>query len=207
MTDKEATDGGAALVTNVVPPAERLDSADPATPAVGKWYFVGKDRWLGCVVHIGSNYVQLTGIQYTRRVHVDEFWTVCEWVEDPDSIIAGHIDTNQRAVNQLMEEVRELTMRLGVGSNPALGTGSEAQALTLRRDEPMNEYKASLVKAKDETLPQLFAQIRERHTELGKWMNARLIPMKAQAKALEPAIKSVEERIFSVQLYAGLVEE
>lgn len=189
--------------------AEELPTDDPATPAVGKWYWVaGKsERWLGCIVHVGSNYARLKGTRWARRVHLDQFFEVCTFEPDPDTVIGGFIGTHNRRVGELMEEVKAVTMRLGVGANPLLGVASETQALTLRRDEPMDAYKTALVKAKDETLPELFKQIRSEHAALAKWMKARLIPMRAQAAALKPAIKHVEDRIFSVQLYAGLTEE
>jgi hypothetical protein len=211
-------------VLDVVQRAEQLpDSMDPAMPAIGKWYYVtSKDggesrRWLGCVTHIGSNYVELRGLdlapksRYDRdcqvRVHLDNFWTRCEHVPDADAILSGHVESHQRKVAELMEAVRATTARLSVGVGPMLSTGAETQALAVRKNEPMDEYKASLVKAKDETLPALFKQIEQTHEELSAWMGAKLIPLHAQSKALKPVIQAVEERIFSVQLYAGLVED
>ena len=182
---------------------------DPAAPAVGKWYWVaGKtERWLGCIVHIGSNYVRLKGVRWARRVHEDDFLDVCTFEPDPDTIIGGYVGQHQQRTYELMEKVRQVTALLGVGINPALTTGSETQALTLRRDEPMDSYKTALVKAKDETLPALFEEIKSEHAALARWMKARLIPLKAQSGSLKPAIKAVEDRIFSVTLYAGLAEE
>ena len=198
------------LVTVVLPSTEQLPpDEDPAAPAVGKWYWVaGKsERWLGCVVHIGSNYARLKGVRWARRVHQDQFFDLCTFEPNPDTVIGGYVGTHQKRVAELMEDVRRVTALLGVGASPAMAMGSETQALTLRRDEPMDAYKTALVKAKDETLPALFEEIKSEHAALARWMQARLIPMKAQASALTPAIKAVEDRIFSVQLYAGLTEE
>ena len=205
MTDHTAI----VVAPDETPHAEQLDSEDPHAPKVGRWYWVaGKtERWLGCVVHIGSNYARLKGVRWARRVHLDTFFDVCTFESDPDTVIGGYIGTHQRRTYELMETVRQVTARLGVGINPALTTGSETQALTVRKDEPMDGYKKALVKAKDETLPALFAEIKGEHAALARWMKARLIPMKAQAGALTPAIKAVEDRIFSVTLYAGLTEE
>lgn len=185
---------------------------DPTAPKVGRWYWVKhskteEPRWLGCVVHVGSNYVRLKGVRFSRRVHIDAFFGWCVFEPNPDSVIGSYVATHQHRTFELMEKVREVTARLGVGVNPALTTGSETHALTLRRSEPMDEYKTALVKAKNETLPALFNEIKGEHAALARWMKARLIPLKAQAGSLTPAIKSVEDRIFSVQLYAGLTEE
>lgn len=202
------------LVRAAPPPqAEQIPSDDPAAPAVGKWYWVrdGEERepWLGCVTHVGSNYAELHGAganEWTLRVHFEEFWSKCEHVPDPDPIINGEIGRHQEAVRLLMSQVRELTARLAITPGLALPSGNETRALALRTDQPMDEYKAALVKAKKEDLPALFEQIRGHNESLGRWMKAQLIPLKAQAKALEPAIEAIENRIFSVELYAGLVE-
>ena len=177
---------------------------DPTAPKVGRWYWVKhskteEPRWLGCVVHVGSNYVRLKGVRFSRRVHIDAFFGWCVFEPNPDSVIGSYVATHQHRTFELMEKVREVTARLGVGVNPALTTGSETHALTLRRSEPMDEYKTALVKAKNETLPALFNEIKGEHAALARWMKARLIPLKAQAGSLTPAIKSVEDCIFSVQ--------
>jgi hypothetical protein len=156
---------------------------------------------------MGSNYARLKGVRWARRVHQDAFHEICTFEPDPDGIIAGYVGQHQHRTQELMEKVRQVTALLGIGRSPALTAGSEAQALVLRRSEPMNSYQAALVKAKDETLPELFEEIRCEHAALARWMGARLIPLKAQAGELKPVIKAVEDRIFSVQLYAGITEE
>jgi len=206
------TDDKAIVVTVIdAQQAEEMPfEPDPTAPAVGRWYWVaGKtERWLGCVVHVGTNYARLKGTRWGRRVHLDHFFEVCTFEPNPDMIITGFIGTHQTRTHELMEKIREVTARLGVGAaNPMLGVHSETQALTLRRNEPMDAYKTALVKAKDETLPELFKEIKNEHAALARWMKARLIPLKSQVATLKPAIKHIEDRIFSVQLYAGLTEE
>lgn len=197
--------------------AEELPPAsDAAAPAVGKWYHVKFDGKNGhddqtyflCVVHLGSNYVEFKTLTETsHRVHQDEFWDRCTYVDDPEAYIQGHVEAEQRALHALMENVRELTARLAITPGPALSSGNEeTRALSTRHGESMGDYKASLVKAKEQTLPKLFEEIRKTHTAISQWMGAKLIPMKAQADAMKPAIQAVEERIFSVELYAGLQE-
>lgn len=216
----------------VVVPAEELPRDDPASPRVGRWYWVGiskkrnkkskktrgfsrdDDAWLGCVTSLGTNYVELEGpdgrnSSNTARVHVDEFWDTCEHVPDPDRVIGERIARHQAEVERLMGEVKDVTARLAIAPGPALTTGgSETRALALRgTGQDVGKYKKALVKAKDKELPALFEEIREHNDQLAVWLSASLIPLKAQAGALEPAIERIEERIFSVELYAGLVEE
>jgi hypothetical protein len=42
---------------------------------------------------------------------------------------------------------------------------------------------------------------------MGNWMQAPLLAMEAEVKILEPAIAAIKERVFNVELYAGLIEE
>jgi len=195
-------------------PAEKLpgDSA----PEIGQWYWVRSseeqdERRLACVTHVGSNYVKIShvGSRTDERVHEDEFWQRAEIVEDAAAILLGNAERCRRELDGLMEDVKLLTSKLGVAPSLALGGGSEASAtsLVLAQGAPANEYKTALVKAKEETLPALFAAIKDKSEEYSTWLSAQVIPMRAQAAKLEPAIQSVEDRIFSVELYAGLCEE
>lgn len=203
-----------------VPRTEELHTEQPDTPKVGRWYYVrnidretgemSAERWLGCVTRLGSNYVKITTANDggTERIHNDEFWDRCEFVPDPETLLRGNAERCRRQLDGLMEEVKQLTSKLGVAPSQALGTG-EAQetSLALASSAPAAEYKTALVKAKEETLPALFEQIKEKSAEFAMWMAAGVIPMKAEAEALKPAIDRVEDRIFSVELYAGLCEE
>src|SRR5271166_2261675 len=237
-----------ALVPQIVPrasPTEELPARDdPAMPRIGRWYWVkrrskkkksaketrvktsrGIDddvEWLGCVTHVGSNYVELEGpdgrsSRNTARIHADEFWDYCEHVPDPEHVIGERVAHHQAQVKALMIEVRDVTARLAITTDPELdgrpelaaghSSGSETRALALRSGEQdLGKYKIALTKAKTKTLPDLFKKIEEHNDKLGVWLSASIIPLKAQAEAMEPAIKAIQDRIFSVELYAGLVE-
>jgi len=212
MADNKTRD----LLPVVEPRAEPVDQEeDPAAPKVGRWYWVkseedGKeDRWLGCVIHVGSNYIELEAVGGgSTRVHGDVFWQECTFIPEPDRILQHEIDTHQRQVYALMDEVKQITARLGVAQSLELPSAtSEVRALAVRSGQPMKEYKTALVRAQKKTLPDLFKQIASENEALSHWMSAKLIPLKAQAAALEPAIEAIEQRIFNVQLYAGLSED
>lgn len=199
--------------------AEEVPSGpDPDAPTVGRWYWVKDEEpvkdahpYLACVVHVGSNYAEVHGAGdhgYQERIHFDNFWARCTPEASPDRVIAKEVFSRQTQVIGLMRQVHEITARLAITPGPALSSGSETQALALRKsDQPVDEYKAALVKAKDVELPALFKEIESTNSSLAKWMKASLIPLKAQADALNPVIDKIKERIFSVELYAGLVEE
>ncbi len=199
------------------PRAEELPG--DAAPTIGQWYWVLGEpesehegqRRLACVTRVGSNYVKMAYVEdeSSERVHEDEFHTRAEFVPDADAILRGNAERCRRELDGLMEDVKLLTSKLGVSTSAMLGAGGEATAtsLVLAQGAPASEYKTALVKAKEETLPALFKAIKDKSEEYSTWLSAQVIPMRAEAKKLEPAIKSVEDRIFSVELYAGLCEE
>jgi len=195
-----------------LPRADSIDGEQPDTPKVGRWYYVKEKGGpsLACVTQLGSNYIELTHIvgESSERIHEDEFWSRCEFVTDPEALLRGNAERCRRELDGLMEEVKLLTAKLGVAPSPELGSGEAgAMALTLASNTPAAEYKTALVKAKDETLPALFEAIKTKSEEYAHWLGAQVIPMKAEARKLKPAIQRVEDRIFSVELYAGLCEE
>jgi hypothetical protein len=223
------SDPGVELVPLAVPVgqrAEEIHDEDPAAPKVGRWYWVkdtdkavkdeddrrwGGERWFGCVIYIGSNYVELKAAganhSWTQRLHFNEFWDYCEFEASPETVIREKVAEKQVLVHELMGKVREITSRLAITPGKALNPGSETTALALRTDQPMDQYKAALVLAKEKELPELFKEIKAASEALGKWLSAQLIPLEAEAEALEPAIGAIKNRIFSVELYAGLVEQ
>jgi hypothetical protein len=217
-----------AEIVHVIPePAKRSEEipagSDPDAPAVGKWYWVKPEASedgepeparLSCVVHVGSNYAEFRAAgsrNYVERIHLNDFWERCTPERNPDAVIAGEIRSRQTKVMGLMKKAQELTARLAITPGlalPGADQPSETQALALRgNDQPVEEYKAALVKAKDETLPEIFKEIENTNHALACWMKSSLIPLEAQARAMEPVIGKIKERIFSVELYAGLTEQ
>lgn len=209
MTKKIAR---APRVTREVGTDDRVD--------VGRWYWVKRNEegkpfdtpWLGCVVHVGSNYAQLEDPgakygSYEQRVHFDVWAETCEWEPGAQAAIADKINMHRENVVALMQEVRDLTARLGVSQRGALPE-PEAEGLVRATGlQPVKDYKADLAKAKDTTLPALFERIKEENERMAAWMKAQLLPLQAEADMLKHSIRAVEARIFSVELYAGLVEE
>lgn len=196
-------------------PGQRADVQDSEEPIeVGFWYWIKEkddkdESWLACVIQVGSNYVEVSSIhEGTTRIHFDEFDSVATREPNAETVIKGKIAYYQDEVNRLLGRVKEVTAQLAINTNPALPGASETQALALRGAEQpdMKEYGAALVKAKEETLPDLFKQVENANRSLATWMTAQVIPLKAQARGLKKTISAIDDRIFSVELYAGLVE-
>lgn len=202
----------------------RVESED-STPQPGQWFWVTyEDSWdskkkkrteLMCVMRLGSNYVKFECPQsnrdneFTIRVHFDEFANDCKRELNPEAFISRKIETHRQNVVRLVEEVRQITERIGV-SREKLGIegGMDTQALVLASSkQPLKDYKAALVKAKDKQLPALFKEIDNENKAQVRWMRATTLPLCATIGKLEPIVKAIKARIFNVELYAGLVEE
>jgi len=180
-------------------------------PEIGKWYWVTDeedDRWLGCVTHVGSNYVKIvsTGGGHIR-IHFDDFWGCCEYVPDALVIIRKNADTCRARIGELTEELQLLTSRLGVAPSLAIGEGSDTEALSVRTGEPMPEYRESLVKAKDDKIPGLFKEIEKTAESMEEWLKAESIPLRGQRSEMNAMIDRVDRRILAVDLYAGISED
>ena len=194
-----------------IPAGEIQDDTEEIV--VGQWYWIqdkdDKKPWFGCVTAVGTNYAELTSTgQGSCRIHFSDFDNWCKREPNPDRIIKGKIEQHQTKTFALLAEVKEVTARLAIAPSPMLGT-NETQALALRSAEQpdMGAYSTALEVAKTETLPELFKKIEDSNRKLAKWMTAQTIPLKAQARGLAAHIEAIDDRIFSVELYAGLVEK
>lgn len=189
--------------------------------APGSWWWVKDDPtavpWLGCVTQVGSNYVEMTGLnpQYTdskerqsgrqsARIHDNEFEAMCTPEPDAEAIIAREVEQRRHRTRHLLEQIKDVTARLAL--NP--GVESETAAIAIRSEHtPVKEYKQALVKAQTETLPKLFEQVEQVNAGMARWLKLQLLPMQAQVTPLKKAMGAIESRIFNVELYAGLIEE
>lgn len=171
------------------------------------------------VTQVGSNYIKLTSPQYKRahsnvywamRVHLDHM-EVLEAEPNAAEIIRQRTNQHRAEVARLLSEVNELTRRLGVGQT-SLGAGESTSTATsalvrAADNKPVKAFKDELTRAKEKTLPALFREIEEENRKMGGWMTAELLPMRAHVESgMKPLIARIDNRIFNVELYAGLVE-
>lgn len=196
-------------------PESRQDSREaPASelPKVGEWYWVvedGEESWLGCIVHQGSNYVKLHGPAgrnsiHTLRVHVRDIDKSLKREPDAENIIKRKVEEQRVIIGGLTDELRQLMGKLALGLRAA---DSETRAIAVSVGGSAEEYKKALIKAKDKTAPEILEKIRDASEMMACWMQAPMIPLKADTSALEGQITLIKKRIFGVELYAGLIEE
>lgn len=215
--------------------AERWDSGERHgvdTVAIGQWYWVKNivrwddeypDKkkgeaveWLGCAMEVGSNFVELHSPRERQggfdsvRVHFDEFEDTLRYEPNAEAVIASNISHYQQRVNTLLGEVREVTARLGVVPTERIEdhSGEATNALVAVTGQPDTKaYKNALIEAKDKTLPDLFKEIEKANGNLARWMMAPTMSLQASIGPMKKSIKVVEDRIYTLELYAGLTEE
>lgn len=193
---------------------KEADSAELALPgaaeASGEEGELEEDKqpWLGCVTYIGSNYAELTNVREgSTRIHLDAFDTYCRHEPNAEAFINTKVQGLQREVGALMKQVNAVTQQLAVTPSTQLQDGSQHALVLHDKGEAIGNYKTALIRAKEETLPELFKRIESTNRQMGMWMQASLIPLKAQADGLKEVLEHIGARIFNVELYAGLVEE
>ncbi len=201
--------------------------------ALGQWYWVKgeKSRYekenvyverepapegyldLCCVTEIGSNFVELSqprednGRSYVR-ILLKDVPEQCQLCDDPASVISGIIGRYQQLSGQTMAEIQQLTARLGLSATPAIGSSSSGTALrVVDAATNVDLYKTELIKAKEETLPALFEEVKGLSSKVSKWLSAESLALEAQLGVLKASFDQIEGRIFNVSLYAGLNED
>jgi hypothetical protein len=151
----------------------------------------------------------MQGVHLRQRIGMDDFHAMCTPEPWPQQFIDAQIDKQRRCVRGLMGLIRDLCQRLGVPFRQALAepeTAGTALAVAHSVDD-VNKYKGALVKAKEKTLPELFAKVKEQHEQMATWMKAELIPAQAEMRAVQEVTQVIEGKIHTVELYAGLQEE
>lgn len=209
---------GASDASRASPPDDR--------PEIGSWWWVtdpgtgdesddksGYDRpgrqWLACVIEAGSNYAKVEGVRLQARVGLDEFPGRCRAEPDPRAFIDAQIDRHRGQVRRLMDKIRKLCHQLGVPVRQALAAAEPASTAlaVVHGVDDVRKYRGALVRAKDKTLPELFAQVKAQHEQMAIWMRAELIPVQAELSAAKEVTEVISGKIHTVELYAGLQEE
>lgn len=215
-----------ALVATPIAEARHTAAPDD-TPEIGTWWWVVDDdgpraeyradrgdydlpgqRWLGCVIEVGSNYAKLEGVSLEERIALDHFHARCTLEPAPAVFINQRIEEHKGNVRRLTGEIQQLCHQLGVPVRGALASAEPpSQALaTVSGTADVDAYKTALVIAKEKTLPDLFKQVAAEHGQMALWMKAELIPAQAELEAVKTVTGAIGDKIQTVELYAGLTE-
>ena len=183
---------------------------------LGQWYWTKynpNEPILMCVMEIGSNYLEvhepsLRGYRL-KRVHRDEFNDVLTYEPNADHHIQEMVQKYQLALAENMAQIQRLTESLGIAPQIAhqpVGDAENKSLALLSGQVDVTAFKTALILAKTETLPALFKQSEEISGELGRWMGAPGMPMKARLGPMKASVDKIEDRLFNIQLYAGMLE-
>ena len=174
---------------------------------------VDVDCWFGCITHIGSNFVRVSKPtehgSSSIRVHFDDLIETLTIEKDPDSIIREECEEAQLEVRTLLRKARLLLEDLGIRDKRLLQSAPEestALAVASSTADPQ-EHKRALIKAQNETLPEIFEQVKEANATLALWTGARCLEMEAAVGVVESKVGEIKGRVQTVQLYAGLAED
>lgn len=191
--------------------------AEDDTPTPGEWFWYGysedgsdvddDELEFMCVVHVGSNYVKLRSPDNSsRRVHLDVFHERCKKEPDPRKVIDDNVQAYRQEAQELITKINDLTRRLGVANVPPLPTNERSLA-KVREADDVKKYEKALAKAKNDELPKLFKALESTNKDMSRWMQAEALPLQAEVNKLDSYVESVQDRIFTISLYAGLTEE
>jgi hypothetical protein len=181
--------------------------------AVGEWYWVrssgDEKEWLGCVVHVGSNYAELAGPRdehctYSVRILLTEFWEECRREPGAEGVIASKIAEQREVIAEAVRSLAALTSRLCLGEQ---SEDSDTRALAAYDGSSMGDYKSSLLRAKEDDVPAIQKRVEEAASKMRAWMTAGALPLQAQERKISKALSKVDDRIAGVEIYSGLVEE
>ncbi len=222
MVDKTATsEAGTACAAGRFGTVHREEAE---SIRLGDWYIrqtKKNGRVLACVTEIGSNYVHLEGMsldveghggRYSWRQHRNDFHELIP-AQDWRALVTGKVIEYQNASAQIMQQVQDITHRLGVrpqstmigGAEIADASGTALAVLSAEND--ISKYALDLKSAQESDLPRLFERMKTVQEHMANWMQMLMVPLRTQMNDLKSVMEPLKERVFQVGLYAGLTEQ
>lgn len=184
---------------------------------LGNWFWVldSGSEWLGCVMEIGTNFLEVHEPQTSRgtsfvRVHFKDVHQELRFEPNPHLHIQKLVQHHQHESQHILGDIQAVTARLGVSLQPSLGNAAPSagnELMVLSGSYDVDAHKQSLIQAKEVELPDLFKKLKESNEQLARWMAAESMPMKAVMSEMKESLGVIDDRIFNVSLYAGLAEE
>lgn len=179
------------------------------------WYEESSGPILMCVMEIGTNYIELRepegkGGYRSCRVHRNQLTETLTYEPDADAKIREMVEQYQTQLSDNMAKIQRLTSELGIAPQIANQSklDSEGKSLALLSGQvDVDAFKNALILAQKETLPALFENNEEITKELARWLGASSMPMKAKLGPMKTSVDAIEDRLFNIQLYSGMLED
>jgi hypothetical protein len=203
------------LVKHAPRPTSEHLSSDPLDDIqIGDWYWVKEDGEddpeLFCVTDIGSNCVHFRRERENgnswMRVHFDEFEDYCTHEPNWEAIFQNRIAEIKTEIKQATAELIAEGKKLSLitrQSHEQTDNPSMLPAVATRAPE---QYKADLVAFKEDKMPAIQKRIEELSTEYAVLNKQIALPDLVRLTAVKKSLSTVEDRIFNVELYCGLLE-
>jgi len=186
-------------------------------PKLGSWHWCRFNHddekpieELCCVTHIGSNFVRTEFYTGSDRHTSGHLWKFDEWLEntrpEPNwrQIMQQRSNDTQRelqaAVQKLVQDCQSAHLVASQNESPI-----ETLALTTSRTSP-EEMKSKLIALKNETFPQGEKRVEALTQRLVGIQKSFCLAERAQVDKMNKALSIVDERLFALELYAGLIE-
>lgn len=185
------------------------DIRDGSTGIIKDDYKEG-ERKLWCVIHIASNHIEVSrpsdyGTSH-RQVHFDTFLN--EFIYEPNyvEILQRQAAEIQSQINEKMGDMIEEGRNLCLLRKTGIEEGEEKSTLPAPVVIDPKKYKAELVEFKTD-LPQKHKEIDELSEDLSGVYAMMVMGQKANLEKVKKALNVVDDKIFTVELYCGLLEE
>lgn len=172
-----------------------------------------EDKWLlMCVAHVGSNFVRFRAELYgkgstSQEVHMDELDQVTKHEPNWRDYIQNRIKESQEAMKATMQLIADHAEALYLTPGKAPESGEVRSSLPSTMVADPSKYKKQLVVAKDETFPQLTEQVSALSDDLATQTRNMYLPDVVKMQKLKSVIHTVEDKIFTVELYVGMEED
>jgi hypothetical protein len=205
------------IVANAKTPTTSIPHSITDDVHIGDWFWVtGRWNWdvkedteeLLCVTNIGSNYVgfECAYGSFTRscRVHFDNFYEECRPEPHWKDIVHKRIQDLQQQIQDHIQSLIQQSESAGYTQKQI--QDGEASMLPTVCHADLSQYKHNLL-ALQENAPKIEKSVKELSEAIACQHRNLFLPDLARLNQLKDKISDIDERIFFVELYAGVREQ
>lgn len=201
-------------------------------PKLGEWYWVLCDEYeeptswrngkvidgrgkknvevLMCVYHIASNHIEFRVYQGDNNYTYEHvmLWDLTAKVRPENKwkeIIQSRIDEKQVEIQCAVKALGDIVRAGGLIQDDVPSSQTGLVPAVMRRDP--KEVKKSLQKIKDKSFPEAQKGLESLMCEMVSLQKCFALPVKAEGERMQKAVEHVDERMFVLELYAGICEE
>jgi hypothetical protein len=177
-------------------------------------FYEGGHEHLMCVAKIGSNYVGFKigaddRCSINCRVHFNTFFKDCTPEPNWRAFLVKQMDRVQKQIQEKTRKLIEKGQEMCLIPKDTLSDGKAEQPQSLLpavvSGDP-KKHKAELIKLQ-KSLPEIEKEIGELGKDYGVLAVNQALPDLVKLEAIKDALGVVEDRIFTIELYCGILEE